>query len=453
MEKSASKKRSPAGTAGQKSAETRERILEAGREVFTQSPFRAAGMRAIADRAGVRHPLILHYFDSKAGLLEAVADRLEKEVVAGYPEAVANLRASAPDYDFEAFLSGFVNHCFLHPDAFCAIMLNMGEGNGGQEGLPGLARMAKILGRASSLYRDQIFSRAPAGQLAMFVHVFILLTAHFVGAQSFHQKSLGIQDPVAYRKWVRQAFTFIFAPIMEALARGESLAAPEASAPDPGVGAIPPLPPAAESVPKGEKARRRILAAARQVFSRQPYNAASIRAIGAAGGFDFTRIHHFYPAKEDIFEAVARDTFEEFNLAAETWRRGLAGLPVEEVFLTYLFRALSYCFARSEALGLLVHNMAVYDRFRDISGFNYMARFHQGLLSMVRELMPENAPEDLVRMWLYAITTLVISFTGAPAYPAALMGLDPASESYQNRIRSLLLFLFMPSFRVIIERS
>lgn len=55
-----------------KSAETREAILEAAYQIFCQSGFRGASLKAVTDRVGVAQPLIFRYFKTKDDLLAAV---------------------------------------------------------------------------------------------------------------------------------------------------------------------------------------------------------------------------------------------------------------------------------------------------------------------------------------------------------------------------------------------
>ncbi len=50
--------------------------------------------------------------------------------------------------------------------------------------------------------------------------------------------------------------------------------------------------------------RERILAAARTVFAELGYDRASVRAIAKAAGVDPALVHHYFGAKEQVFEAA-----------------------------------------------------------------------------------------------------------------------------------------------------
>jgi AcrR family transcriptional regulator len=56
----------------QKSARTKARIMEAARGEFARRGFQAATVRAIATEAQIDPSMIIRYFDSKAGLFDAV---------------------------------------------------------------------------------------------------------------------------------------------------------------------------------------------------------------------------------------------------------------------------------------------------------------------------------------------------------------------------------------------
>jgi AcrR family transcriptional regulator len=69
-------RRSPAPAERKRDAErTRERILEAALVEFGEHGYAGARISAIARRAGANQQLISYYFDGKAGLYQALADR------------------------------------------------------------------------------------------------------------------------------------------------------------------------------------------------------------------------------------------------------------------------------------------------------------------------------------------------------------------------------------------
>lgn len=68
-------------------AETRQRILEAAREMFVREGYEATTMRAIADRIGYTPTAIYHHFPSKEALLTELCALDFKALAAGFQRA------------------------------------------------------------------------------------------------------------------------------------------------------------------------------------------------------------------------------------------------------------------------------------------------------------------------------------------------------------------------------
>src|SRR6476659_5609240 len=73
--------RGPGRPPAAKAAETRERILRAAREVFSELGYDAATFQAIAIRADLTRPAINHYFASKRMLWGEVAEQTDTGIV------------------------------------------------------------------------------------------------------------------------------------------------------------------------------------------------------------------------------------------------------------------------------------------------------------------------------------------------------------------------------------
>lgn len=67
-------------TGAQQRAASRTAILDAAISAYGDAGPNGVSLRAVAGAAGVTHPLILQYFDSKDGLIAAVGDRLTAQV-------------------------------------------------------------------------------------------------------------------------------------------------------------------------------------------------------------------------------------------------------------------------------------------------------------------------------------------------------------------------------------
>ena len=123
--------RGPGRPPAAKAAETRERIIRAAREVFSELGYDAATFQAIAIRAGLTRPAINHYFASKRVLWAQVVEQTDALVVsAGQARAksetnllnrlsaffTAAIQADSEDRSAAAFLVTSVLESQRHPE-------------------------------------------------------------------------------------------------------------------------------------------------------------------------------------------------------------------------------------------------------------------------------------------------------------------------------------------------
>jgi AcrR family transcriptional regulator len=100
--------RRPAGVKKARGEDVRERVLHAALECFGAFGFAGTSTRAVAERAGVSHPLLLYHFESKEQLwrstMEDVLARYTSELEARFKQ-VGTEDASAA---LRAFIENFV---------------------------------------------------------------------------------------------------------------------------------------------------------------------------------------------------------------------------------------------------------------------------------------------------------------------------------------------------------
>lgn len=123
--------RGPGRPPAAKAAETRERIIRAAREVFSELGYDAATFQAIAVRADLTRPAINHYFASKQVLWREVVEQTNAMIVsAGTTRAQAEtnllnrltayftaaMQADSEDRSAAAFLVTSVLESQRHPE-------------------------------------------------------------------------------------------------------------------------------------------------------------------------------------------------------------------------------------------------------------------------------------------------------------------------------------------------
>lgn len=88
--------------------DTRERLLEAGGAVFSESGFRAATVRDIVTRAGANLAAVNYHFGDKEGLYAAVLEHYAKESLAKHPPHGGLHPDAGPEEQLHAFVRAFL---------------------------------------------------------------------------------------------------------------------------------------------------------------------------------------------------------------------------------------------------------------------------------------------------------------------------------------------------------
>lgn len=77
-------------TQAERTATTRARLLEAGRELFAAHGYAAVSTQAVVEAAGVTRGALYHQFGDKAGLFAEVYEEVERGLVAAITERIAS---------------------------------------------------------------------------------------------------------------------------------------------------------------------------------------------------------------------------------------------------------------------------------------------------------------------------------------------------------------------------
>ncbi len=196
---------------------------------------------------------------------------------------------------------------------------------------------------------------------------------------------------------------------------------------------------------KSAVTRAKILAAARRVFSRHPYKAATMRMIAADGDFDHPLIRYYFPTKADLFKAVMIEVCEEFYEASVSWMNELKALSPEKSIALYLDRFLAFNQKNPEALKIFAINSSVLqDDPTEIPGYEYIPEVFAKTRTTFQAIIPLKASSEEIEAFLTCFNALLVNFLGADTCHAMILGMDPTSEAYNTWIKNTLLFLFTP---------
>jgi AcrR family transcriptional regulator len=99
----------------QRSIRTKQKLLDAALDAFSENGFLGTSTRNIAERAGVHHPLITYHFRNKEELWRAAADRIFSEFNAALAAAAAELAGECPKARMSAMIRAYVHFAASKP--------------------------------------------------------------------------------------------------------------------------------------------------------------------------------------------------------------------------------------------------------------------------------------------------------------------------------------------------
>lgn len=102
--------------------ETRDKILAAALDLFSERSFRGASTRSIAEAAGVQQPLLAYHFGSKEELWRAAVGQLFDDLARSLSERVIGLRGVDDETMARLVITEFVHFSADHPQLHRIIM-------------------------------------------------------------------------------------------------------------------------------------------------------------------------------------------------------------------------------------------------------------------------------------------------------------------------------------------
>jgi AcrR family transcriptional regulator len=126
--------------------DTRSRIIETARELFTAQTYRAASMRDIAERVGITKPTLYHHFRSKSEILANLVGPPIAQLEATVDDAAARLTQVEIRHHV---LGGCLDVMLAHRETMAMLLRDASVY--GEETTEVMSRMVAIVNRAIDL--------------------------------------------------------------------------------------------------------------------------------------------------------------------------------------------------------------------------------------------------------------------------------------------------------------
>lgn len=99
----------------QRSLKTKQKLLDAALEAFSENGFKGTSTRDIAERAGVHHPLITYHFSNKDRLWRSAAKYVFRDFIASLNDAQDKYANDCPKTRFASMIRIYVNYAARNP--------------------------------------------------------------------------------------------------------------------------------------------------------------------------------------------------------------------------------------------------------------------------------------------------------------------------------------------------
>ncbi len=209
--------RKTGGSRDRRKKETRETIIEAAINVFSDYPYYAASIRMIGKAAGIEHPLINYYFPTKAALFEEVLEAVTAEYYQANISWFEGLEGLDPEAGLSLYLDRFLDFALTHPKPLRMIALNLVQAEG-TEIIPGYQRLQSLFTKMMQTFMKAAPLQGSEASIGMLTTNFNTLAINYLGASTYYAGILGLTPGSAeYLKWVKDAMVFMILPRLKQL--------------------------------------------------------------------------------------------------------------------------------------------------------------------------------------------------------------------------------------------
>ena len=300
----------PTGTRQARAAATRQRILDAARELFIAHGYRATSLRDIAAAASVSHPGLLGHFASKDDLLAEVVAGFEEDNERAFDVITAN---AEPGELVSAAIAARNARTPGYLELFAAL-----TGEASAPAHPAHRRMRDRYERLRALTGEVLGDARLHGTVDADRDVADETIRHMAGWDGLQLMSQYLPDRVDVVAVLEAREAQWALPL--GWRDPDDEPASETGSPFPGLtGALVDEPVDTDpGYAVGRKRRARIVADAMRLFARDGYGDTSLRDIAEAVGVSKSTLLHHYPSKELLLSAVLAERDRSIQDRADT---------------------------------------------------------------------------------------------------------------------------------------
>jgi AcrR family transcriptional regulator len=196
---------------------------------------------------------------------------------------------------------------------------------------------------------------------------------------------------------------------------------------------------------KSEITRRRIIEAARRIFCAYPYDAASVRKIEQAGGFNYALIRYYCGSKKGLFDTVTAELVTEYINGILPLLKILSREPIEKALPEFIDRLFDWCFSHPDGMAIIMLNIGKGSQFDgSLLGMDAIKAYITEIQRQVAGIAPREISEKHRAMIVLAFTLITINSIGAANFHATAQDMAADSTEYRQWVKDAVRFVFLP---------
>lgn len=202
---------------------------------------------------------------------------------------------------------------------------------------------------------------------------------------------------------------------------------------------------------KKDITKRKILDAAKKVFSSHSYNAASIRRIGKELGLSHPLINYYYPSKAELFIEMMKEICDEFYHANSSWFEGREGKSLEEGFKLFIKQMVDYNFNHPELLRIISLNLSLAGKFDEIPGYGLLTDILLRTRKKFEKSTPMKASAREIGIFINSFNAMMLAFIGSSYGQAKIIGMDHESPEYRKWVIDAFYNIFIHRLKELVQ--
>jgi AcrR family transcriptional regulator len=196
---------------------TRERIITAAREVFSEYSYHAATLRMIGKKGGFDHPLISYYFPAKAALFESVIGGICEELLRANRNWYAAVRDLSVKDALDRYFDFLIDFNRNNPRHFRILALNLAQALSFSD-IPGYLTIKDFLNRHNSNFIEQMGLGDDLVETVMFTSAINVMVINYLGSSGVYSGMISSPDRGdEYFSWVKKSLLLLFEPWLRSL--------------------------------------------------------------------------------------------------------------------------------------------------------------------------------------------------------------------------------------------